>query len=97
MNHVFPWIVGRPSYSLRQNVKLENLDPLAEDIVVPQPDYYEGEAPGPGVASFDDSWTDSLSRHCTQMALAYPTSLRRSKVPRLQYVWLSSRHARMGL
>ncbi|CAF9943337.1 MAG: hypothetical protein ALECFALPRED_011076 [Alectoria fallacina] len=48
MSHVFPMIVGDRRYPSRQNAKLVNLDPLVDDIVVPQPDYYEGELPGPG-------------------------------------------------
>lgn len=48
MSHVIPKIVGHPRYPSRQNVPLGNLDPLAKNIVVPQPDYYEGSLPGPG-------------------------------------------------
>ena len=48
MSHVFPKIVGNPRYPSRQNVPLGNLDRLADDIVVPQPDYYEGDHPGWG-------------------------------------------------
>ena len=48
MSHLFPKIVGDPRYPSRQNVQLGNLDPLADGMVVPQPDYYEGDLPGPG-------------------------------------------------
>lgn len=48
MSHVFPKLVGEPRQLSRQNVKLTNLYPLTKDIVVPQPDYYEGHLPGLG-------------------------------------------------
>lgn len=48
MSNVFPKIVGNPRYPSRQNVPLGNLDPIAEGIVVPQPDYYEGDIPRRG-------------------------------------------------
>ena len=48
MSHVLPKIVGKPRHPSRQNVQLGNLDPIAERIVIPQPDYYEGELPEPG-------------------------------------------------
>ena len=48
MSHLFPQIVGSPRYPSRQNVRFGNLDTLAKGTVVPQPDYYEGERPGPG-------------------------------------------------
>ena len=32
----------------RRDVKFTNLEPVARGVVVPQPDYYEGEAIGPG-------------------------------------------------
>ena len=43
MSRVFPKIAGEPRYPSRQNVQLGNLDPIAGDLVIPQPDYYEGE------------------------------------------------------
>ncbi|KAL9067549.1 MAG: hypothetical protein Q9161_006827 [Pseudevernia consocians] len=48
MSHVFPKIVGDSRYPSRQNAKLGNLAPLAKKMVVPQPDYYEGDLPEPG-------------------------------------------------
>lgn len=48
MSHVFPPIAGDSKYPSCQNVLLGNLDPLAPDIVTPQPDYYQGHAPEPG-------------------------------------------------
>ena len=48
MSHVLPKIVGNPRYPSRQNVQLGNLDPIAERLVAPQPDYYEGDLPGLG-------------------------------------------------
>lgn len=48
MAQVFPKIVGEPRHPARYNTKLGNLEPLREDIVVPQPDYYEGNSIGPG-------------------------------------------------
>lgn len=48
MSHVLPKIVGDSRYPSRQNVQFGNLDPLVDHMVVPQPDYYEGDLPGPG-------------------------------------------------
>lgn len=48
MTQVFPKIVGNPRYPSRHNVPLGNLDPIAKHIVVPQPDYYEGDIPRRG-------------------------------------------------
>ena len=48
MSRVFTKIVGEPRHPSRQNLQLGNLEPLADDLVIPQPDYYEGERIGPG-------------------------------------------------
>ena len=48
MSRVFTQVVGDPRYPSRQNARLGNLDPIAENVVVPQPDWYEGDVPGPG-------------------------------------------------
>ena len=48
MSHVFPKIVGEPRSPSRENARLKNLEPLRKGIVVPQPDYYEGDLPGLG-------------------------------------------------
>ena len=48
MSGVFPKIIGDHRYPFRGNIPLGNLDPIADGLVVPQPDYYEGEDIGPG-------------------------------------------------
>ena len=48
MTRVFSTIVGEPRYPSRFNTKLGNLETLREGIVMPQPDYYEGETIGLG-------------------------------------------------
>ena len=48
MSRVFPKIVGDPRYPSCENAKLGELRPLMKGLVVPQPDYYEGEIPGLG-------------------------------------------------
>lgn len=48
MARVIPKIIGEDRYPSRQNSRLTNLDRLVDGIVMPQPDYYEGTAPGRG-------------------------------------------------
>ena len=48
MGRVFNRVVGETRYPSCQNARLGNLDPIAKNIVVPQPDWFEGEVPGPG-------------------------------------------------
>lgn len=48
MSFVFQNIKGKRRYPSRHNAQLRNLVPLINNIVIPQPDYYEGEQPGPG-------------------------------------------------
>ena len=48
MSNVLPTIVGNRRYPSGYNVRFNNLDPVAEGLVVPQPDYYEGEHRGLG-------------------------------------------------
>ena len=60
MAHVLPTIVGEPRYPSGQNVRFGNLDPLADGLVVPQPDYYEGEDIGPGSRQLRDQLNKSI-------------------------------------
>ena len=48
MTKVHPEIVGKDRYRSGQNVRFGNLAPLADGLVVPKPDYYEGEDAGEG-------------------------------------------------
>lgn len=43
MMEVFPIIRGKRRQPSRANTKLGNLEPLREGLVMPQPDYYEGD------------------------------------------------------
>ena len=65
MSFVLPTIVGKRRYPYRTNVRLGNLDPVADGLVVPQPDYYEGERIGRGSRQLRDQLNKSIvpSKH----------------------------------
>ncbi len=48
MSKVFPKIVSNSRHASGQNVSFGNLEQLSKRIVVPQPDWYQGEIPGQG-------------------------------------------------
>ena len=65
MTYVLPTIVGTRRYPSRHNVRFGNLEPVADGLVVPQPDYYEGEHIGPGNRQLRDQLKKSIvpSKH----------------------------------
>lgn len=48
MSNAFPKLVGKSKYASGLNVPFGNLDYITEKIVVPQPDWYQGESAGEG-------------------------------------------------
>ena len=60
MSNVLPRIVGERRYSSSYNMRFGNLDPVADDLVVPQPDYYEGESIGLGSRQLRDQLHKSI-------------------------------------
>ncbi|KAF6220374.1 hypothetical protein HO133_003506 [Letharia lupina] len=48
MSNAFPKLVGKSKYASGLNVPFGNLDYITEKIVVPQPDWYQGELAGEG-------------------------------------------------
>ena len=48
MSKVFPKIVGNSRYASGQNVPFGHLEQITKKIVIPQPDWYQGEFPGEG-------------------------------------------------
>lgn len=62
---VLPTIIGGPRYPAGRNVRFKNLDPLVDGLVVPQPDYYQGEDTGAGSRQLRDQLNKSIvpSRH----------------------------------
>lgn len=48
MSKAFPKIVGNSRHPSGQNVPFGNLEQITKKIVVPQPDWYQGELPGEG-------------------------------------------------
>ena len=67
MSRVFNRVVGEPRHLCRQNARLGNLAPIAKNVVVPQPDWYEGAVPEPGNRQLrkqlDKSIVPSSQRH----------------------------------
>lgn len=48
MSKALPRLVGKPRHASGQNVSFKNLKQISKEIVIPQPDWYEGELPGEG-------------------------------------------------
>ncbi len=48
MNKAFPKIAGKSRYASGQNVSFRHLKQLTKKVVIPQPDWYQGEFPGEG-------------------------------------------------
>ena len=65
MINVLPTIVGKRRYPSGHNMRFRNLDPVADGLVVPQPDYYEGEDLGLGNRQLRDQLNKSIvpSKH----------------------------------
>ena len=65
MSDVLPTIIGQRRYPSGKNMRFGNLDPVADGLVVPQPDYYEGERIGPGSRQLRDQLNKSIvpSKH----------------------------------
>ena len=65
MSFVMPTIIGERRYPSGQNTRFGNLDRVADGLVVPQPDYYQGEDIGPGSRQLRDQLNKSIvpSKH----------------------------------
>ena len=60
ISQVLPTIHGQPRYPSGQNVRFGNLDPLADGLVVPQPDYYQGQDTGAGSRQLRNQLSNSI-------------------------------------
>ena len=54
MRMTLPRLVGEPRHAYGLNTRFRNLEEITQKIVVPQPDYYEGEFPGDGNRTLRD-------------------------------------------